>query len=486
MRMIRRLFTFLFFFFALFSSAAFALDVSQSFGPESAEINKSVIFDASKLTHSLGKTNLSYEWLLGDGNREQGVEVVHSYSESGEYLLELTVRNAAGLQEQFQQSIFIYEKSFILVTNRSDQKERIAQFISAAREQGIYVDLLETFSSESEFLEEEELRQQLVENLSELEAAENILIYTVGSSGLTVLTQFKDTFQEKEIYFISDENFSSLSNIARGIYQSIQPSFLILTRFEALWVLLEVESVDEFTTLLAGRGVGFELVDDNLNLRPWNFLSVLVNTMIDKGVPSNMILLILMLPIIVTVVAFMKQVVGIDTLGVYTPSILTLSFIALNLWFGLLIFVALLLIGGVVRHFLHRYRLLYIPRMAIVLTFVSLTILLLLFLGAYFEIGNVAGIAIFPMLIMSTMVEKFVTIQSDRGFKGAVKVVLEVLSVSILCYFVADWGLLKTLVLGHPEIILFFLVFNFLLARWSGLRLTEYIRFRELIHHIEE
>ena len=33
----------------------------------------------------------------------------------------------------------------------------------------------------------------------------------------------------------------------------------------------------------------------------------------------------------------MKQVVGIDTLGVYTPSILTLSFIALNLWFGLLI-----------------------------------------------------------------------------------------------------------------------------------------------------
>ena len=124
--------------------------------------------------------------------------------------------------------------------------------------------------------------------------------------------------------------------------------------------------------------------------------------------------------------------------------------------------------------------------MAIILTFVSLTILLLLFLGAYFEIGNVAGVAIFPMLIMSTMVEKFVTIQSDRGFKGAIKVVLEVLSVSILCYFVADWGLLKTLVLGHPEIILFFLIFNFLLARWSGLRLTEYIRFRELIHHIEE
>ncbi len=483
--MIRRLFLFLFFALFLVPQGR-ALELSQTFGPESAEVNKSAIFDASGLAHSLGDQNLNYEWLLGDGNREQGIEVVHSYAEPGEYEVELTIRNLSGLEEKFEQSVFIYEKSFILVSNRSDQKERIAQFISAAREQGIYVDLLETFSSESEFLEEEELRQQLVENLSKLQSSENILIYTYGSSGLTVLTQLKDSFENKEIYFISDLNFSSLSNIARGVYQSIDPSLLILTRFEALWVLLEVETVEQFTAVLEERGLGFELVDDKLNLRPWNFLSALVNTMIDKGVPSNMILLILMLPIIVTVVAFMKQVVGIDTLGVYTPSILTLSFIALNLWFGLLIFVALLLIGGAVRHFLHRYRLLYIPRMAIVLTFVSLTILFLLFLGAYFEIGNVAGIAIFPMLIMSTMVEKFVTIQSDRGFKGALKVVLEVLFVSILCYFVADWGLLKTLVLGHPEIILFFLTFNFLLARWSGLRLTEYIRFRELIHHIEE
>ncbi len=124
--------------------------------------------------------------------------------------------------------------------------------------------------------------------------------------------------------------------------------------------------------------------------------------------------------------------------------------------------------------------------MAIVLTFTSLTILILLFLGAYFQIGNVAGVAIFPMLVMSTMVEKFVTIQSDRGFKGALTVVGEVLFVAILCFFVAEWGMLKVLVLGHPEVILFFLAFNFLLARWTGLRLTEYFRFRELIHHIEE
>ena len=483
--MISRLFAFLFS-VLLFAPSASAFELPVSLGPTHAAVEKSVIFDASELPLTLSGENLTYEWLLGDGNREQGEEVVHSYAESGDYTVSLTVRDGKGGEESFEQNVFIYEHSFVLITNLPDEKEKVDEFAAAAREQGIYVNVLETFSSESEFLEEEELHQQLVEHLDELESAENVLVYTYGSSGLTVLSQFPETFQGKEIFFISDQNFSTLTNLARGVFHSVAPTGIILTRFEAVWVLLETQSSAEFIETLENRGIGYTMVNDDLNVRPWNFLSALVNLMIERGVPSSTILLVLMLPIIVTVVAFMKQVVGIDTLGVYTPSILALSFIALNLWFGLLIFISLLVTGTLVRSLLHRYRLLYIPRMAIVLTFTSLTILILLFLGAYFQIGNVAGVAIFPMLVMSTMVEKFVTIQSDRGFKGALTVVGEVLFVAILCFFVAEWGMLKVLVLGHPEVILFFLAFNFLLARWTGLRLTEYFRFRELIHHIEE
>ena len=28
---------------------------------------------------------ITYEWYFGDGNRQQGVEVVHSYASPGEY-----------------------------------------------------------------------------------------------------------------------------------------------------------------------------------------------------------------------------------------------------------------------------------------------------------------------------------------------------------------------------------------------------------------
>ena len=128
----------------------------------------------------------------------------------------------------------------------------------------------------------------------------------------------------------------------------------------------------------------------------------------------------------------------------------------------------------------------YIPRMAIVLTFVSLTILFLMFLGAIFNISNIVSISVFPMLIMSTMVEKFVSIQSGKGLRKALTLVGEAVLVAIICFFVAEWGFLKVFVLGHPEVIFLFLLANIALARFSGLRLLEYVRFREIIRHAEE
>jgi hypothetical protein len=40
--------------------------------------------------------------------------------------------------------------------------------------------------------------------------------------------------------------------------------------------------------------------------------------------------------------------------------------------------------------------------------------------------------------------------------------------------------------LGHPELIFVFLLINIILGRWTGLRLFEYIRFREVLKHAKE
>lgn len=455
------------------------------------EVNKSVIFDATG-TESLEDGELSYEWFFGDGNRQQGPEVVHSYLESGEYEVTLVVRDGQGNQASVTHTIFAFEQTMALITNIESEVERVERFVESAKNEQVHIQLVSSISGQSDFLSDETLKKDLLESLSLISDVDTIIVWTKGSGGLTVLSQAvkssgnPDLFKSKNIIFISDQEFNGLRNIARGVYKTIQPNKIILTRTEAIWATLESFEIDPFVQLLEERAIQFDVVDEKLRLKPWNAISFLVSMMIDRGVPSNTLLLVLLLPVIVTLVAFMKQVVGLSTLGVYTPSILTLSFLALDLTYGLLFLLAILVVGTLTRLFLRRYRLLYIPRMAIVHTIVSLTILFLLLFGAAFDISQIVGIAVFPMLFMSTMVEKFVSIQSGKGLKSAVILIGEAVLVAVICYFVAEWQWLRILLLGHPEVIFLFLLANIGLARWSGLRLVEYFRFREILRHIEE
>ncbi len=142
--------------------------------------------------------------------------------------------------------------------------------------------------------------------------------------------------------------------------------------------------------------------------------------------------------------------------------------------------------GALVRTLLDRFNLLHIPRIAIVLTFSTLIILLTLALGTYLGITAIASIAVFPMLIMTTLAEKFVSALGGKGFYAAFLLMLETTIVSLICYWVVEWHYLQNLILGHPEIILLLIIFNYGLGRWTGLRLMEYVRFREVMKHAEE
>ena len=78
------------------------------------------------------------------------------------------------------------------------------------------------------------------------------------------------------------------------------------------------------------------------------------------------------------------------------------------------------------------------------------------------------------------------SIQGERGFRQAIGVIGATTFVSIVCYYVVEWPFLKTLIFGHPELIFGFLMVDVFLGRWTGLRLLEYVRFREIFRYTEE
>ncbi len=209
--------------------------------------------------------------------------------------------------------------------------------------------------------------------------------------------------------------------------------------------------------------------------------SSIVNYFISEGVPRETVELLLMLPIIATFIAFLRQVVGIKAFGIYTPSIIIFAFLATGLKYGIAIFVSVIIVGMLSRYLLKKFRMLYLPRVAITVTIVSLTILGILVLGGSAQRTGLAAVSIFPLLIMITIVEKFVAAQIEKGNKTAVILAIETLIISLAGYFIIKWPLLAKIVVAYPWIVLLTIPVNVMLGKWTGLRLIEYLRFKEII-----
>ncbi|OGI15617.1 MAG: hypothetical protein A3E38_01630 [Candidatus Moranbacteria bacterium RIFCSPHIGHO2_12_FULL_54_9] len=207
----------------------------------------------------------------------------------------------------------------------------------------------------------------------------------------------------------------------------------------------------------------------------------------EQGVPIQTVTLLLMLPIVATLVAFFRQVVGIKAFGIYTPSIITFALLAFDpngLKYGIAIFVSVILVGMVTRLALKRFRLLYLPRVAITLSIISLAILIILVIGGIYNRTGLAAISIFPLLIMITLAEKFVATQIEKGSRVAFLLAIETLLISIVGYFLVSWDALTALLLSYPWIVLLTFLINFSLGKWTGLRVTEYFRFRKIFRSL--
>jgi hypothetical protein len=213
---------------------------------------------------------------------------------------------------------------------------------------------------------------------------------------------------------------------------------------------------------------------------------------ISQGVPIETVTLILMLPILVTMIAFFRQVIGIKAFGIYTPALLIFAFLAIrsdsnSFWggikYGISIYVTVILIGTLARIILKQFRLLYLPRVAMVISIVALSTLLFLIVGGTFQRTGLASVTIFPILIMITLVEKFVATQIEKGGKTAVILSVETLIITIAGYFLASWGLLIEYLQKHPWIVIIVIAINVFLGKWTGLRLLEYFRFKEVAKH---
>jgi hypothetical protein len=251
---------------------------------------------------------------------------------------------------------------------------------------------------------------------------------------------------------------------------------------------------------LIETGVQYEAISTyETTVSPFNIFSFFIDYLINQGIPDNTIILILLLPVIATIIAFFKQVIGASTMGIYMPSIITMAFLILGLKFGLITFLFIVATGVIAHKILNPFKLLYVPKMALVITTVSITLFILITFTVYLNIFAIEFISltIFPVLVMGTLTERFARLTSTKGFKGSAVILTETVLVCIITYFLTggvidlyftdiQFTWMRNIILNYPEIILVFIGVNAYLGRWTGLQLSEVLRFRNILNDLEE
>lgn len=464
-----------------------------------AFVGKTLTFDTS-LSHLPPETSLEEAfWDFGDGTKTTGEKVNHAYAKAGTYTIRLKITTAENTSEDTS-TVEVFEHVAILLTDSSATSEQVKLRQQQSAEAGLLLIAIHPVSGGPEVVIEEELTTQLIDVRDAVSQANLIISWTSGSVGTNVLSKFSQhlrqsqdhtptnslTFADKGIIILSQTPFGVLAPTAQAVFDQLQPSYVLLTHPEAIELLLKPLTSEEaknsiFNSPLEHRLLGPFSARTVKDIGITNFMSFGINFLVNKGVPINSITLILMLPVIATILSFTRQVIGIKAFGIITPAMTALSFLVIGLFYGLIVFGAVVASGTLTRLVLRKLQLLYLPRMALVLTSVSLAILLLLGLGVAGGGKGILSFSIFPVLILTLLAEEFISVQFSSGARQAFIITALTLILSISCYFIVSWQLLRATILSYPEVILLTIPVNILIGRFTGLRLTEYFRFRRLL-----
>jgi len=190
--------------------------------------------------------------------------------------------------------------------------------------------------------------------------------------------------------------------------------------------------------------------------------------------------ILLLVPIGALVVAALRNVVGFATFGTFMPILIAIAFRQTGLTYGLLLFTLLVGVGYAVRLSIDRYKLLLVPRLSVILTFVIGCLALLSLVAHRLGFQNVAGVGLLPMVIMTMTIERFFVVAEESGAHAALTMAASTGAVASITYVLISWEYLQLLFFTYPELLLVVVAGQLALGRYVGFRLTELWRFRRL------
>lgn len=201
-----------------------------------------------------------------------------------------------------------------------------------------------------------------------------------------------------------------------------------------------------------------------------------------RPVEQHVVKFLLLLPAAALIVSFFRIMIGVPTFGTFGPALLGLAFLDLRaLPFGLTVFVLTLLLGWGLRRLLDRFHLLLVARVAALLTLIVVFLIVGVALASRYGVPATQYVALFPLVILTHMVERFWTLEAEDSTTASFKTLLSTVLVTVVISLALCWDGVARWLFHYPETLGLVLAGQLLLGRYTGYRLSELYRFHDLI-----
>jgi transglutaminase-like putative cysteine protease len=199
------------------------------------------------------------------------------------------------------------------------------------------------------------------------------------------------------------------------------------------------------------------------------------------GIDLDLLRVVVMVPLGAVIIVIFRNVLGFHVFGTFLPALIAASLRHTGFLMGMAAFAGVIVLVSVIRRLTQKLQLLHSPQLAILLTSVVGLMLGVAALADAQDVPRLARFTLFPVAIMSITAERFALMEIEEGRAKAWVTLARTMVVVYFCYLAMTSLSLQILFLAFPEMLLLLVIVDIWLGRWTGLRLSEWFRFRALL-----
>lgn len=195
---------------------------------------------------------------------------------------------------------------------------------------------------------------------------------------------------------------------------------------------------------------------------------------------QNTLKWLMIFPLAILVVVILRNVIGVSTMGTFTPMLLSMSLVKTGFIPGLVCFSIMIFLGLLMRALVAKLNLLLVPRISFVVIFVILLIQLLTIIGYRLDSSLVSSAIFFPIIITAWIIERASITWEEEGARNTMQEIFNTVLTAVITYFVISNSIVRHVMFAFNELNIVILFIVMLLGTYTGYRLTEITRFASL------